>query len=290
MSVEEVLETENEDFSSRYDAQMSVIESLPSLPDLVWELQAAIQSSTSDSGEVAFIVEQDPSLAANILRLASSAAMGCGETFTSLADAVTRIGMNELECLANTVLIIETFEDYGNLLEHKTFWRHSIDVASAAEALADRFGPEITMMPKQAFIAGLLHDLGKLVVDQFFPEDFARVQKYAKEEHILDHLAERRILGMDHGEIFGRLIETWAFEPNILESVRYHHSVEECDGAYATDAELIRYADILCHFRQNSIILDDAPVHKDFPMTIEELAELMEELDDMANQRSGLLE
>jgi len=290
MAILELLQTENDDFSSRYDAQMSIIESLPTLPDLVWELQAAIQSAETGTAEASIIVEEDPSLAANVLRLANSVAFGAGESFISLQAAVTRIGMNELECLANSILVIETFKEYGHSMDHKTFWGHNIEVACAAEALADRFAEDITLMSKQAFMAGLMHDLGKLVLDQFFPEDFAQVQAYAKKEHILDHLAERRILGMDHGEIFGRLIETWSFDDNIQEAVRYHHSAEQCDDAYVNDAELIRYADNIVHFRKNSIILDDAPTHQTFPMDLEEMSSLMVELDDAGTQRIGLLD
>jgi HD-like signal output (HDOD) protein len=277
------------EFSDTYDAQISIIEGLPALPDVIWDLQAAIQSAESSSEEIAMIIEQEPSLAANLLRLANSAFHGSGETILSIGDAVTRVGIKEIESLVSTILIIDTFREVGLVMDHIRFWSHSLDVASAAEALADRFGDSITLLPQHAFICGLLHDLGKLILDQYFLKEYEHVSVYARDNGVTDAEAELQVLGIDHGEIFGRLIENWSFETNIIEAVRFHHLPEAGDPNYKADAQLIQYADTICHYRSSGEETKEFPIHSEFPLDAAEIESLSAELDEQEAQKPLML-
>jgi HD-like signal output (HDOD) protein len=289
MSMSEESETGHENFSEKYDAQISIIEGLPALPDIIWDLQAVIQSAESSSEEIAMVIEQEPSLATNLLRLANSPFHSSGETILSIADAVTRVGIREIENLVGSILIIDTFREVGQAMDHLRFWGHSLDVASAAEGLADRFGDCITLLPQHAFISGLVHDLGKLILDQYFPEEYERAHNFAAEHGVTDSEAERQVLGIDHGEIFGRLIENWSFEPNIIEAVRFHHAPETSDPIYTADAQLIQYADAICHYRTRADAAEEFPVHSEFPLDAAEMESLIAELDEKEDQKPEML-
>lgn len=270
-----------ENFPELYMDVFSSITDLPTLPELLWELQAAIQNTLNGSLEIALIIERDPSLAVNVLRLANSAYFGAGETFLSIRDAVTRVGLKEIERLARTVLVIDTFTNVGATMDHVLFWRHSLQVAAIAEFLAERNSEQSTLLPDEAYTAGLLHDIGKLMLDQFFPEEYEKVRVYNDLISSTDAEAEKFVLGIDHGQVGAGLMDFWSLEENIIESVRWHHTPDSADAGQQIDAELLRFSDAIWHYRNQDELPDAAFDHPIFPMTRDDMEILMAKLDEV---------
>lgn len=270
-----------ENFPELYENEFSSIEDLPTLPEILWELQGAIQNPLNGSQEIAIIIEKDPSLAVNVLRLANSAFFGAGEKFLSIKDAVTRVGLKEIERLARTVLVIDTFSNVAMAMDHALFWKHSLQVAAIAEFLADRNSDRCSMIPEEAYTAGLLHDVGKLLLDQFFPEAFEKVCAYKDLIASTDAEAEKFVLGIDHGEVGAGLMEFWSLEGNIIDSVRWHHAPDSAEDGQKVDAELIRFADAIWHLRTQDELTDAALEHSLFTLTPDDLEVLMAKLDEI---------
>jgi putative nucleotidyltransferase with HDIG domain len=261
----------SEQFEERLSAVLSTIQGLPTLPTILWEVQAALQDRDNGSAEIASAIEQDPSLTANILRLANSAFFGSSTRFVAVVDAVTRIGLREISRMVNAILLIDTFAGLENTLDYKEFWCHSILVAEVAGMLAEENPRSTSLMASEAFMIGLLHDVGKLLLDQYFEDEFSRSRAYAVENGCTDAEAERATLGVDHGRIAAELMEYWNLQGNLIESVRGHHNVAECDEEHRMSAELVRYADELCHLYDRDELTVENLAHDDLSICDEDL-------------------
>ncbi|MBN4046893.1 HDOD domain-containing protein [bacterium AH-315-P07] len=262
----EGMDSSVESFPERFNSLLTGIDSLPTLPTILWEVQAALHQKQNGSTEIAQVIEQDLSLTANILRLANSAHYGSSNRFVSVVDAVTRIGLREIGRLVNATLMIDTFSGLENSLDYTEFWSHSLQVAEVAGLLADQNPDATSLLATEAYMLGLLHDVGKLLLDQYFAEDFKRSRAYAVEHNRSDSEAERSVLSMDHGEMAAGLLELWNLQPALIEAVRFQHNVEASDGDVRRDAELVCHADAICHLYLDGELNEDSLLHPSFSL------------------------
>ena len=126
------------DFAAGFELIVASIDSLPTLPAILWEIQAALQNPRSGSAEISMVIEQDQSLTANILRLANSAYFGSSDRYVSITEAVTRIGLREIENLVSATLVVELFSELGEAMDETDFCCHNLQVAEAASFLTER--------------------------------------------------------------------------------------------------------------------------------------------------------
>ncbi len=280
--------SEGEDFAASLAATLSSIDSLPTLPAILWEIQAALQNPENGSPEIALVIEEDPSLTANILRLANSAYFGSGERYFSIADAVTRIGLREIEKVIHTTFVMDLFSELGESIDESDFCCHSLQAAEAASFLTGQNLESAPFLASEAYIAGLLHDVGKLILHEYFPEDFKRVSEYKARVSCGDEEAERQTLGVDHGEIGALLLESWNLDRDLVEAVRWHHRVDSCDEEHCTHAETVRYADSLCHLHQQGELVDTELDHPFLSLEGEEVESFVGSLDE-AKERALML-
>ena len=173
--------SEDQDFLTTFDSLLTSLDSLPTLPAILWELQAELQDSRNGSAEIAAAIEQDPSLTANILRLANSAYFGTSDRYFSITEAVARIGLREIENVVSATFVIDVFTKIGESSDYSDLWRHSLQVATATDFLTERNPTTSPFLSSEAYITGLLHDVGKLILRQYFEEYFERVSAYAAE-------------------------------------------------------------------------------------------------------------
>lgn len=278
----------HEKFEERLDAVLFDIDQLPTMPAHVWEIQAQLQDQRTSAIELASAIENDPSLSANVLRVANSALCGGSERFVSIKDAVVRIGRREVERLIAATLLIDAFGSYEGAMDYNYFWCHSVLEADTAEFIAGAFPSDKAYLPSEAYLDGLLHDVGKLLLSQFLPADYARVRMHLDVHGGLDAVAERLLLGMDHGEIGARLLEVWGLDEDIVATVRFHHRVEECEEESAHRAALIEFADRVCHAYQLGELSLDHLAESPFALDEEQFEALQRTLDN-AEKRAALL-
>ncbi|MBD3315692.1 MAG: HDOD domain-containing protein [Chitinivibrionales bacterium] len=194
---------------------------LPTLPRVATRLMEMLNNPETSVGDVAQVVRQDVSLSAKILRLANSAFYGVPRTISSISDAAVLLGMNVIGTLVLSLTVFDILPGGGSEFDRREFWRHNLLCAALGRLLAGRMrgGPNL----EDAFCACLLHDIGKVVMDQYLVEDMKKVMNEFVSGNISFHQAERRVLDYSHDEIASLLTANWNIPDNITEPMVKHH-------------------------------------------------------------------
>jgi putative nucleotidyltransferase with HDIG domain len=218
---------------------------LPTLPTVITQLIGLIDNPRTSAKEVAQLISTDQALTAKILKLANSAFYGFPREIATVDLAVVVLGFETVKSLGLSVSVLERFasgRDDDHLFDRQKFWQHSIACGVGARLLAQKLRYRV---PGEAFAAGILHDIGKLILCQYFPEEFSRVLEMAHEEHIYIGHAEEQILGVTHAEVGSWLVEKWNLPRQLVDSVTYHHAPRRLKRN-AELPSLIHLADYLC--------------------------------------------
>jgi HD-like signal output (HDOD) protein len=206
--------------------RINEIRELPALPEIMLRVQALVNSEEGSAATLARIIEQDPSLTAKILKVANSSYFGSvNQRISSLRLALARIGFNEVRNIVTAMSLIKQFSRKSNLLDYKVFWRHSLTAAYLNQKIAGRARPAISPEQLQhCFIAGLLHDVGILVYDQFFHKEFEGIISHAIQGEKSFLAAETAIAGKEtHPTVGAALLEIWKIDVQVISGVRFHH-------------------------------------------------------------------
>lgn len=260
------------------------LDSLPTLPSVAMEAIRLMEGETSTFDSLAELLKNDQVLTGKILRYANSVHVGARREITTIPHAISAVGFNALRSIILSVSIFDSFSAATEQEEEKLvrFWLHAIGVAATAEALARRLD---FPSPDEAYLCGLIHDLGKLVCYQQFPDTFSRIcqeieQPTSAADSTLTPLeTEQLIAGFDHIDV-GKLIgERYGFPDILTRSMWLHH--QPVIEPIAPDADhlpqLVRFADVLCvtHNVGSSYFLTERPVcHDIFRRSLEHLARL----------------
>ena len=192
---------------------------LPSLPASVVALNQAVQDDRCTVDRLLGILQKDPPLSAALLRLANSALYAGDGDVRDLKTAILRLGFDSVANLGTGAAVIRTLKG-SHSLDATKLWQHSVAVGLVARGLCrvvKKHGDAET-----AFLGGLLHDIGKIALDQCFPEEYAPVVKRVAEGlQTVD--AEREVLGLDHAEAGAILAAQWLFPEVIVGMIRDHH-------------------------------------------------------------------
>jgi HD-like signal output (HDOD) protein len=211
--------------------------SLASFPDIYFRLREAINDPSASASRLAGIIGSDPSLAATLLRLANSPFYGLSRPIDSLARGVMLIGAGELAQLALGVTVVERFRDVPDgCLTMRQVWEHAVGCGALARVLAAHVGG---VSQEELFVAGLLHDLGRLVLLRRLPRHMAQAMALAREKGIPVVAAEREILGFDHAVVGRALLALWRLPLELAEAVGGHHAA----GDLSLEAAIVQVAD-----------------------------------------------
>lgn len=227
---------------STRDDILENVRMVPSLPMTTSRVLELAQSPHSLIADLQREVELDPGLASNILRLANSAYFRGASPIASVRDALVRLGTKRVSQLVLTTSVVPiarpAVRGYG--LPAGGLLRHSAATAIAAERLAVAVGVEA---PDFTYTAGLLHDLGKIVMGTYLEIDSEPILKLAFDEGISFEQAELRVLGVDHAEVGATLLETWEIPSSVVDVVRWHHLPESFPEGDKTVVDLVHVAD-----------------------------------------------
>ncbi len=203
--------------AARIRRQVERLRDLPTLPNVIERIVDALDRPDVDLGWVAGLIETDQVLTAQLLRLANSAFYGLSGQIGTVSQALTVLGTTVSRGLVFSTSVLDLHIDLAG------FWEHSIGTAVAAGAIAKHLGLQ---RPEEVSGAGLLHDLGKVVLYKQAPEAFAAVLARARDERIPFRDAERALLGVDHAEVASWLLTRWRFPVRVVEPVVHHHHPE----------------------------------------------------------------
>lgn len=223
----------------------SCVEALPALPQAVREVMQALERDDISVDRCVHLIEQDPALAARTLRVANSAFYGMPGRVARIGDAVTLLGLRAVSGVLLAVSLghqLDTSRCIG--FSSRSAWRHGMATALAARLLA----PRLALDADEAFVAGLLHDIGKLVLAAHFPQAGAQALALARSADVSDLEAEQATLGLDHARIGAELAAHWRFPPAVSQAVLHHHApADSADDLVCRLAGVIQLANALAH-------------------------------------------
>ena len=195
-------------------------------PGSVQSAMAEMDIQPLDIGAVCQYLELDPILASAILRLANSPFYGFARKIGKVQDAAVLLGVHSLKQIVISFSLVKSFNDSETSttgLNRTGLWRHSVAVAVVAKMLAEHTGHN----PDDAFIAGMLHDVGQFILEQCLVEEYAKVLEYRNENECGLHFAERKLLGIDHGQVAAAAIRKWKLPEPFEEVARYNFEVSK---------------------------------------------------------------
>ncbi len=236
----------------QFDEIVKQVQDLPSLPAVVMELLDSIDSEDVDINVLARKVSHDQALTAKTLRFANSSFYGTPSKVTTIQQAITLLGVTNVRNLILAAALSGSFpENQCPGFSFKAFWRHAISTAVCAKLLARH----VHLNPDYAFTAGLLHDIGRLVLVTRFPEHYAEAIAYRKQHDCYLLEAERAVLGIDHLIAGHALAVHWHFSDAMQHAIAGHHEPEKTESSLLV--AVIHVADSIVHALDLAGVDDD---------------------------------
>jgi HD-like signal output (HDOD) protein len=219
------------------------VQGLPTLPSMLNNINKMVLNPSTSAKEVAQIISSDPALTSKVLRVVNSSFYGFPNRITTVSHAIVILGFNTIKSIVLSSTIFDVFRRGGKPgdFDRAEFWKHSIGCGAAAKVLGRRINYPLL---EELFIAGLLHDVGKIVLDQYLPDKFAEVGALVRSRDILIAEAEMEILGVTHADVGAWLFEKWNLSKGLTDTVRCHHN-PALAGESQRFAEIIHVADVL---------------------------------------------
>jgi putative nucleotidyltransferase with HDIG domain len=217
---------------------------LPTLPIIVPQVLQLVEDQRSSAGDLARVIGSDQALASRVLRLANSAFYGFRREIVTINHAVVLLGFDTVKSIVLAATVFETLSD-GNVVsgfDRPQFWLHVGSTAAAARHLAKALR---VADPEAAFVGGLLHDVGKVVLDRFFYRRYAEAARLAMETPCLIREAELSLFNVNHAEVGRWLAERWRFPAAIVEPMAFHHRPAGAAPDYRGLTAVVHLADIL---------------------------------------------
>ena len=216
---------------------------LPSMPEALLRINELLEDPNCQMADVAKIISGDPAIALKTLRLVNSAYYGLGQEVTSVEHAVVLLGVRVIKNLVITATVFAAIEGAA-----ERFLCHSISTGVAMRILAKEgtMGKSISS-PDEAFIFGLLHDIGKVLLSEFLSEEYNQVDELVEQGGLNAHEAEMRIIGVSHDELGARLAEKWKLSPVLIEAIGCHHNFSAATPELQSVTANLMVADYLCN-------------------------------------------
>lgn len=240
---DKVARNSKEKAEKNFKGIIAEMKDLPSLPTTVTEILEVLNNPESSAMDLSAALKHDQSLVSRVLRLVNSAFYGFPRTIDNLSKAVTILGYTAIQNIILTTSIFETLnQSNDNLaLNRKEFWRHALATGVAAQIIKTKTKPG---KGDEVFLAGLLHDIGKVVLDAHLHKKYSDVYAYSKKKNILIRDAEKKLLGVTHDHFGSWLAESWNLPHNLTAAITYHHNPQNAEK-HIILASLVHLGDIL---------------------------------------------
>ncbi len=212
------------------------VQSLPTLPPIVSKLNQMVSDEDVTAVKLGRIIEKDQVLTSKLLKMVNSSFFGFPQRISTVSNAIVLLGFNVIKTLIVTSSIFEVMQssDIG-------LFEHSLGCATAAGIVAKKLGIK---NPEEVSTAGLIHDLGKIVLRAELPEEYEQVVETAREQDRYMREVEKEALGIGHGEIGGILARQWNLPERLVYPIEYHHN-PEASPDYKEISAIIHFSDIL---------------------------------------------
>ncbi len=243
------MSTEAEDRQEKLRLVVQRIEGLPTLPTILAQMNRMMLDPKTTAKDMAQLIASDPTVTARILKVVNSAFYGFPSRISTVSHAIVILGFNTVKSIVLSATVFDAFGDKGKGDEgfrREDFWRHSLACGAASKVIARHAG-EATL--EEFFIAGLLHDVGKVAMDHCLHEDFVAIRADVKARGVLIREAEEARLGVNHAEVGGWLFEQWKLNKGLVRAVACHHNPVLADE-HMKAASVVHLGDILARALQ----------------------------------------
>ena len=224
------------------------VHQLPTLPIVANKITSLIKDPTCTAIKVSEILDKDQSLTTKVLRLVNSVYYSLCTNVTNVQHAVALVGFKNISQMIISISVFDVFKGrYGEEFDRVGFWKHSIGCAVISRMIAEKMNyPKLD----DSFTAGLLHDIGKVVLDQYLHEEMTKIIKLVKEKDVSFVDAEYEVLGLSHADIGEQVMKNWKIPTSITVAVKYHHQGpnERADSPLSQDliVDIVRLSDVIC--------------------------------------------
>lgn len=263
---------------------------LPTMPSIANLVMEKISDPNTTPKQLHQIIVKDQAIAARVLRIANSPLYGCSRTITRLTDAIMVMGFNSIKSLVMTSVLHDFFKKFG--LAEKLMWEHSIVAASVSKRIASML--RFTRV-EEAFLAGLMHDLGKVILNLKLPEKmFDVVQEVYNNPGTTFCELEEEVFGFNHAQLGQLVAKKWNFAEEIEEAIGNHHQPRNATILPAL-SYIVNVADAVCHklevgpTRNPDLNLGELATVKILKINAEKLEELLAEVSKTLSSQQGVL-
>ena len=265
------------------------INKMPPLSPTVTKALTLCNSMDSSPADINKVISLDPVLMGKLLKLINSAYYGLPNKVTSLVRAIILLGINTVKNMLMTASVLSTLDNRNDLnaLKMMDFWKHSLAVGVTAKLIAKKHRIPVEQV-EGYFIAGLLHDIGKIPMTDKFSDEYNQIIDLSKEKHQALNISEIEVLGTDHSTVGKLIADNWHLGDDISDTIFCHHSIGTYDGDFKSMVFVVTLADYLVNtlgigFSGNVCPGHVDPVVRDFlgdrhDITDDKLDEVVEEI------------
>jgi HD-like signal output (HDOD) protein len=223
---------------------------LPPLPSIMTDLVHALNRDDSDFNTIARIVSRDPSMAMNVLKIANSAFYGLPRQVTSIEQAIRMLGISEIGSLCISCSASQALKPPKGVqtVDLNRFWRHSVATGVIGKILATKLS---LGRWDNLYLAGLMHDVGAIVLDRFKHDMYKEILELTSKENIPMLEAEERVMGASHDTVGGWLMQKWKFSEVFVEVASFHHHVNMSSNQNRMVVSIVSLADVLARLTQH---------------------------------------
>ncbi|UCB45293.1 MAG: HDOD domain-containing protein [Spirochaetota bacterium] len=227
------------------------IDTMPSLSITVAKILEVTKNPRVTAKDLNKVISLDPVLVGRVLKLVNSAYYGLSNKVTSLVNAIIMLGINTIKNLALSTAVLGHMGKNSQFksLNIDGFWRHSIGVGVASRLIAMEIGIPTNQI-EEFFIAGLLHDIGKIPLNEVFEESYLKAIRLAdfKKVQLLD--MEKEIIGITHAEVGKMISDKWRLSPETVECILHHHNYNDIQENHYKIGTSVYIANIYCNLNQ----------------------------------------
>jgi putative nucleotidyltransferase with HDIG domain len=228
--------------ANQLDHIISKIEQLPTLPIVSQNIMDLMAKEDTSFQDLVKVVENDQSLTLKILKTANSAFYGSLSKISSLEHAMVKLGMNEVRSIVLGVSVHSFFSSPTNgTFDRERFWKHAIVCGQVAKYLGNyyKIGNDDTL-----FLSGLIHDMGKVILDEYFHEEFLSIIDYIDTHTTTFSKAEKAVVGTTHYQIAAKVLSQWKFPKQVIMQILFHHA-PWTDKGYETNSAMVFLANLI---------------------------------------------
>jgi putative nucleotidyltransferase with HDIG domain len=218
---------------------------LPTIPVVATKVMQLIESESATAEELAKVVASDPAVAARVLKISNSSFYGCQRQIQTLSHAIVVLGFGTLKSLVVAASVKQVYQPYG--LTEKMLWEHSFGAGLAARIIAKETR---VVNEEEAFLGGLFHDIGKIIMNTMDHAQFHDVMQRCYNDGLSFEDAERLVYSYTHSEVGGLVIKKWNFPDMLMHAVLNHHVFDFAEDEDTVQVNLtcvVGLADMLCH-------------------------------------------